>query len=130
MITETTITCKETVDLCPAHDPIHMNPKQKYGVENIRYRDFRATDSMWIKRPSPIHVLVNEILTQEAEVDWRMSHYRGSLERFVQEEGKEWELKREPGQQHTLDTIYGHTERNRRTNCVPRILLIASAQNA
>ena len=34
-----------------------------------------------------------------------MDHYRRSLERFIQEEGKEWESTREPGQTHTLDTM-------------------------
>ena len=45
MTETTTTTCKEIVDLYPAYDPIHMDPKQKYGVENIRYRAFRATDN-------------------------------------------------------------------------------------
>ena len=34
-----------------------------------------------------------------------MGHYQGSLNRFIQEEGKEWEETRKEGQTHTLDTM-------------------------
>jgi hypothetical protein len=50
------ISCKEIVDLYPAHDPIYIEPKEKYGVENIRYREYNAAGSNWIKRPMPIHI--------------------------------------------------------------------------
>ena len=94
------------------HDPIYIEQKEKYGVENIRYREYNAAGNNWIKRPMPIHTLAQDIIFQESDVDWRMSHFRGSFTRFIEEERKEWELIKKPGQTHPLDTmtITSHTD--------------------
>jgi hypothetical protein len=99
------MSCKEIVDLYPAHDPIFVEQKNRFGQENIRYHGYNAVGNNWIKRPWPIHKLVQDILVQEAEADWRMGHCRGSLIKFIEEEGREWELTKRHGQRHPLDTM-------------------------
>ena len=85
------ISCKEIVDLYPAHDPIFVEQKKMFGQENIRYQGYNAVGNNWIMRPWPIHKLVQAILVQEADADWRIDHFRGSLTKFIEEESKAWE---------------------------------------
>ena len=61
-------TCNHIADMYPAHDPIHIDPKEKYGVENDRYGTYDASDNVWIKRPFPVHTLVKDLVAQEEEV--------------------------------------------------------------